>query len=704
MKKEVIVLTIMLLLGISLLYPLSLVSGQLGINIYLVTPTGGVAGQGVNVQGTIDTTNGTYELYMGARLLVTDKSEGYYVNANFSVPELPAGDYTLILRDVAKKQNATKTFTLRMGYNIAAIMPSAPAHLQEGDSVVLNVTLTGAKSGTAYSANITVELPEPLKTEYSRLITLTPASQTGTARAEVIFPSVEFQPSGSLTNYTGTYTAYFNKTILLASSQFFIAFTNASQYHRGESVSIRAIGYGAGQTATVKIVNQKTGSNVYTANVVASSEGVITSVWAVPSNAALGTYQATITPEGIAKEVVDSQEFNVPGYPVQIRTLSLGGAMVRGVVVEAVDLATKEVYSGTSGYGGIATINLEKGGANITAYWNEVQVGGISLTITKEDQHDLVCSLVNLKILVKDGHGFLTPFVSLNITYSYTTTKQGSLRTDSVSGQTDISGTYILYFVLPGIDYKISASLYRVVFNSGNNTFASIPAVPTHEIVIVIPSHSLSLTILDYNLKGLPEARIALSEQTSGAFYANSTDRAGRVSAEVAFGKYRLRIYKDNLLLNETIVEVFGNTEGEIQCVLYNLRVSVLVVDFLGQPIPKMIVDFRGPDQVTRSNITLEDGTTTFSNVIGGAAQLVAHQGNSENYCEALNLRVDSPAAVQIRLGKYILLWGYLVDAGMFLAMLIVLSAIVVLAMFELQRRKKSNLPASKTKEIPSQK
>ncbi|HIJ09039.1 TPA: hypothetical protein HA274_06895, partial [Candidatus Bathyarchaeota archaeon] len=53
MKKEAVVLTLLMLISISSLTPFLSVSGQLGVNIYLVTPTGGVAGQLVNLQGTI---------------------------------------------------------------------------------------------------------------------------------------------------------------------------------------------------------------------------------------------------------------------------------------------------------------------------------------------------------------------------------------------------------------------------------------------------------------------------------------------------------------------------------------------------------------------------------------------------------------------------------------------------------------------------
>ena len=54
---------------------------------------------------------------------------------------------------------------------------------------------------------------------------------------------------------------------------------------------------------------------------------------------------------------------------------------------------------------------------------------------------------------------------------------------------------------------------------------------------------------------------IEMSEVTSGLFYGNVTDSSGTVTLEVTFGKYRLRVYTDNVLLNETIIEVFSDIQ-----------------------------------------------------------------------------------------------------------------------------------------------
>ena len=86
--------------------------------------------------------------------------------------------------------------------------------------LVLNVSVTGGQSGTSYNANIAVVLPSPLGTTYSKIVALGTANAEGTANAQVTFPDSSFQPSGSLTDYAGTYTVYFNQSQSLAQNTF----------------------------------------------------------------------------------------------------------------------------------------------------------------------------------------------------------------------------------------------------------------------------------------------------------------------------------------------------------------------------------------------------------------------------------------------------------------------------------------------------
>ncbi|MEM3356635.1 MAG: hypothetical protein QW166_02285 [Candidatus Bathyarchaeia archaeon] len=215
MKKRAVIFLILIVTGF-LSLPLSSVQGQGGVNIYLVTPQGqGAVAQNVNLQGTIDTSDGKYEVWFGNKLVASDNSKGYNVNVNFTIPELPGGTYTITLRDATKNVNATQNFNIIPSYYIKAVEPPSPVLLQQGNFVVFNVTLTGGQSNTQYYANITVTLPVPLNTSYSKLIMLSSTNQ-GTAQAQLTYPTSDFQPSGAHTNYTGAYQVYFNETQKLA--------------------------------------------------------------------------------------------------------------------------------------------------------------------------------------------------------------------------------------------------------------------------------------------------------------------------------------------------------------------------------------------------------------------------------------------------------------------------------------------------------
>jgi hypothetical protein len=692
LKEKAATVTLLILLSVSFLFmPLSVVTGQLGVNIYLVNPDQeGVVGQTVNLQGTIDTTNGRYQIWFDKTLVASNSSEGYYINANFTIPPLPEGDYTITLRDLLENVNATHDFSLKLAYYIKAVVPSSPELLQEGSPVVLNVTIAGVQSGTTHHANVTVELPAPLSTSYSRIVELAASSQETVATAMVTYPAAAFQPEGSLTDYTGSYKAYFNETESLASSQFFVGFTDSNQYHRGQDVTISAIGYQPDENATISIKNAKTSADVHSETVTASSEGVVTSSWTVPSDALIGDYNITITPAATAKLIPDSQLFSVSGYAVSVRTLNLAGEAVPQIIVEALDQATDTVYDATSTYDGAANLKLETGNHTLTAFWNGVKVGEMNVSITGANSFDLPCELTNLKITVKNKNDNLMPFVNLAVTYQYTATKDGTVETGSASGQTDLSGTFILSSVLPGISYTINASLYSIVFNADNKTVPSLPVQAVSEVTIICPSQTLTLKIIDYNMAAVPNARVELVEVTSGLFNGAEADSAGTVTVDVTFGKYRLRVYKDDILLNSTVIEVFSDTEHEIRCGLYNIQVSVKVVDYFNQPIPNMNVVLHGPGAEARSSTTQADGAATFSNVIGGDMQVIAYPEGVKNSYEAVSLRVEEPATIDIRLAKYVLVGPFLVESSALATFIVILLAILLFVSIEVYRRKRA--------------
>lgn len=689
LKKKTVMATLLILMSVGYFFrPLSLVLGQVGVNIYLINPKEqGVVAQNVNLQGTINTNNGKYEIWFSNKLVVSNISERYNVNANFTIPELPGGTYTIVLRDVTRNVNATQSFSIIPAYYIKPLVPAPPALLQQGSSVILNVTLTGGQPNTQYHANITVMLPSPLNTNYSKLITLSSTTQ-GTAQAQLTYPDADFQPEGALTNYAGSYQVKFNETQLLARDQFFVGFTDLSEYHRDQTVTIRAIGYQPDENATITITYTKTDAVVHSKAVTASSEGIINTTWTVPSDALIGEYNITITSQ-TKKLITDSQLFIVPGYLVKFRTLNLAGETVPQIMVEALDLMTNTRYNSTSGNDGIADLNLEKGNHTISAFWNDVKVGEINAIITGKSTLDLPCRLTNLKITVQDKNGNLLPFVNLFITYQYITTKESLSKTGSVSGQTGLYGTFTLNSTLTGISYIINASLYGAVFNMGNNTIGSLPVQPISEALILCPSRTLSLTVVDYNMAAIPNVRTEMFEVTSGLFYGVVTDNAGAATLEVTFGKYKLRVYTDNVLLNETVIEVFSDVQHEIRCSLYNIQVWVTVVDYFGQPIPNVNVLLKGLGIGTRSAVTQTNGTATFSNVIGGKMQIITYPAGMENSYEAVNIQIEKPTAIQIKMAKYILVGPFLTESSVLATVVIIFAAVILFLAIEIYRKKR---------------
>ena len=679
LKKRIIAVSILFLMAFAVVVmPLQVYAQtNLGVTILQITPSTatGAVGSSILVQGAIYTTNGTYQLILGKTVVLTSVSEGYYVNKNFTVPELPSGPYALILRDVAINVNYSLAFTVLTGYSINAV----PSSAQEGNSLALTVSVTGGQSGTTYNAEVAVVLPSSLGTTYTKLVTLGTPNAQGTATATVTYPDSSFQPAGSLTNYAGTYFVYFNKSSFLAQSQFSVNFIDSSTYHRGQTVNVHAIGYQPNEPATLTI-STISGSTLDTASVTASADGVISTGWTVSSKADIGSYTIKISPQNTQKAIPDSEGFTVIGYNVKVQTTNLASEVVPQISLSATDASTGTVSSAVSGSDGIANFNLEQGTYVLSALWNDVNAGGMNITVSGDATFTLSMQLANLKITVKSANGVALPFVDLNVVYQS--------KSVGASGQTDSSGSFLLHSALAGASYIIDASVYNQIFNAGNNTINNLPAQATVPVFIICPSKTVSLNVVGYNQEAIPDARIELVELSNGLFYSATTDSNGAASTQATFGSYRARIYKDNILINETNLQVFDNTQQQIRCTLFGIQLSVAVVDFFGNPISNANVTLNGPDKMSAA--TQGNGKAIFDNIIGGDIQIIAQASGSKDAYQAVALTVNQPTTVQIKIDKYVALGSLLIPASSLITLMIILVAIILFATVEIYRRRRA--------------
>lgn len=686
LNKKIITVSILFLMAFAAVFtPLEVLAQNtnLGVSILQVTPSSatGPVGTSVNIQGTIYISNGSYQIVLGKTVVTSGTSAGYYVNANFTVPELPSGAYALILRDVGINVNSTQQFTITTGYSVNA----SPSSVQEGSSVTLNVSVTGGQSGTSYSANVAVVLPSPLGTAYSKIVTLGAPNEKGTSSAQLTFPDSSFQPSGSLTDYAGTYTVYFNQSGSIAQSQFSVNFIDSTTYHRGQTVIVRATGYQPNEPATLTVTSVKSGSPIETASITASADGVISTNWVVSSNADIGEYTIKIAPQNTQKSISDSETFTVTGYAIKVQTTNLAGGVVSGIAIQALDVSTNTVYNAVSGSNGIANFKLERGTNVLTAFWNGVNVGETNITVSGDATFSIRCQLTNVKITVKNTSGIGMPFVNLNIVYQYQSS--GGSKTGSASGQTDSSGSFTLNSTLAGASYTIDASIYNQIFNSGNNTVSNLPTQATAQVFIICPSETVTLSVVGYNQEAISSARIELVELSNGLFYSATTDSTGSAATQATFGMYRARAYKDNTLINETNVQVFSNSQQQIRCTLYGIQLSVAVVDFFGMPIPNANVTLNGPEIL--SEVTQSDGTATFNNIIGGNMQIIAQAPGTKDAYQAMTITVNQPTSVQIKIDKYVALGPLLIQASSLITILIILVALILFALIEVYRQRR---------------
>jgi hypothetical protein len=233
--------------------------------------------------------------------------------------------------------------------------------------------------------------------------------------------------------------------------------------------------------------------------------------------------------------------------------------------------------------------------------------------------------------------------------------------------------------------------LYGTVFNLGNNTINSLPAQSSSEAFILCPTKTLALKVVGYNQVPIANSRLELVEATNGIFYGYVTDNSGNANAEVTFGKYKVRVYSQNILLNETTIEAYGDAQKEIHCSLYNIQISIKVVDYFGQPISnaQVVINKQGTQEISAK--TQADGTAIFNNVIGGSLQAIVYPEGMANSYEALSIEVVAPQSIQIKLSKYTLLGPFLVETSALVTVLLVAAAVIMFLLIEIYRRKKTS-------------
>ncbi len=690
MKKKALVTALIVLLTLMVFSQIiSLNVNAIDVKITSISPSTrtGKVGDNVTIVGTLNTTNGAYHVWFGSRLIVNGTASENNVNCSFTVPTLPNGNYTITLQDITANANATSWFLIQTAYHIKVTEITDFEQLQEGETVNISISITGGKANTIYKANVTVKTPNADEV-YSKIVSLTNTTDIGIANTTLIYPSAF--GTNAHTNYTGTYTIYFNST--LASKTFFVGITDRKEYHRGDQIKIRAVGYLGYANVNITV---KSGTNIIDEFAVNVTDGIVSANWTVLNSVTVGNYSLSITPVPTSKKVNDTQTFAVPGFKTTIVPRNLASEAVSNVLLRVYDKEANKTYEVTSN-NGAAKIQLEIGEYNSTAYFKKVKVGEIpTFNVTGELELNITCQLTNLKITVISEQNTVLkiPFVLLNVTYAYTTELNGEEnKNETTSAQTDITGTAMLSSFLLNASYTVNASRYGQVFNQNNNTLSSLEPLAWNDIVIMCPEKTLYVNVVDANSQPITNAKVEATEFMGGLRYSDYTTQNGNVTLNCIIGVYRVRVYYNGVFLNEGTVELFNENTTTIRCSLYNLPIFIKVVDYFGQPIPKVNVVLERNGVQIGSKLTEADGIAEFTE-IGGELTIKVYLANQDQpiaafKCSILEARNEANP-LTVKIGSYIVLAGFLVETAQFTTIILIVAALVLFAVIEIVRRRR---------------
>jgi 5-hydroxyisourate hydrolase-like protein (transthyretin family) len=563
-----------------------------------------------------------------------------------------------------------------------------PTRIQEGFDTNMTLSLSGGGLNKTY----TLQMNVTTSAKVSFLKNFTVTTNAAGAGSNTTNFWKDF-PSPANTNRTGTYTVSVNQT--LASSSFTVGLTDKTTYLRSETVNIRASGYTANESVITDLKHGSTSVSTFPRTFNATAGGIVSLSWVIPADAALGTYAvgvANATQTGTMKTPTDIQTFTVEGT-CDVQVKNLAGQALANVTVEVYNATSGSYLSLTQDTNSTGWTAFVLGAGNYTfkAFWKNVEVGSITRNITGNVSLTLQARLSHLTLSVQNEEGTPLPWIDLEVSYNYTTRVPETIP-ESSTLTTDLQGKVILENVFTNINYRVTARRYGFAFT--NITVPNLPAQDWNNITIVAPTYTMLVKVLDSKsnpASGLQASAYEWSSGISEAVESKVTDSQGNASFALTVGRYRLRFYKDSTFLNEVTVDL---TQDQLSVVVksdvYNVDLHVVVVDYFGQPLPNISVEFqRRVDsnyEVVATKVTSADGTARFDGVIGGDSLIRVSLADKLVMSQSLYL-VEPSEEVVFKLGDFVSILGLIVDASVFVTFVLALILIIAFAIFSMRKR-----------------
>ena len=202
-------------------------------------------------------------------------------------------------------------------------MNAVPSFAQEGNTVSLIFSVTGAAPLTQYRFRFSVT--DPAGTIVQALLNYTTGPGQDTFNIVVGYPSSSLQGKNTL---VGQYNARVDELFPTAipgaaGTSFFLSITDNAAYQRTQTMAIQASGYAASESVTVNIRTQTASTQVFTALIVAPASGTVTTSWKIPRNATIDNYVVTVSGSTTTKSPADVQTVSVSRATMTVGSIGM---------------------------------------------------------------------------------------------------------------------------------------------------------------------------------------------------------------------------------------------------------------------------------------------------------------------------------------------------------------------------------------------
>jgi hypothetical protein len=392
----------------------------------------------------------------------------------------------------------------------------------------------------------------------------------------------------------------------------------------------------------------------------------------------------------------DIQNFTVPGFDVSITARNLAEEPVPQVTIQIFENESS-VVNATSGSDGLASVKLEIGNYTANANFRDKKVGEGWINVTESSlSFNITCDLTNLRVLVLavvNGSEFFVPEVRLNLSPENLTSTPNL--------NTNVTGLAVFHNLLPNENYTLNASRYDMQFNTTTlyGLLQDGNPVAWFDLTILCPTYTLQVNVTNPNANDQPinNALVKIQEFMGGLIFEKATTYDGTAIFNTPLGNYTVQVYSSGIKLNETFVflnESFINLP--ISCKFYGLNIAIQVVDYFGQPISNANVTL-SLNGLQKWNRTESDGIAMFPEAIGGNLQVAVYlPGQSQPYLIS-SLYVDSSKTIQIKIERYTVLAGFLVETSHLVTAIIIVVSVIVILSLEFYRRRRLKPKTSKS-------